>query len=127
MNAYILGRTYKRSNTFGFVIFNEVAGTCFMFQCSLQLNKEVLLITSFFQVRIVKHDNVGQLVLCIGCLVFEMWPLHSKVKQMNISLQGRSLSRLNDWRSTAYVTREKSVIFTRRSSYNILQIKTNQT
>lgn len=58
MKTYILSRTYKRSNTFGFVIFNEVAGKCVMAQCSLQINKEVHLITSsFFQVRTVKHDD----------------------------------------------------------------------
>ncbi len=35
-----------------------------------------------------------------------------KIEDMNVSLQGQGLSGLNDWRSPAYVTREKSVIFT---------------
>jgi len=39
---------------------------------------------------------------------------------MNTILHGRDLSGLNDWRSPLHVIREKSVVFTGRSSYDIL-------
>ncbi len=48
----------------------------------------------------------------------------SKKKVPSISLQwtveGQALGRLNEWRIPAYVSREKSVVFTERSSYDIL-------
>ncbi len=45
-----------------------------------------------------------------------------KIEDMNVSMKGRGLSALNDWRSPAYVTREKSVIFTRGSTYMIFEL-----
>lgn len=41
----------------------------------------------------------------------------------NTGLQGCSLRGLNDWKSPLCVNREKSVIFSRQSSYDILIVK----
>lgn len=50
-------------------------------------------------------------VLCISCwLDLEMWALYSKVKADERKLAGVGLNRLNDWRSPAYFTGEKSVV-----------------
>lgn len=39
---------------------------------------------------------------------------------MNVSFQGRGLTGRNDWKSPACVTREKSDLFTKRLSFDLL-------
>lgn len=48
------------------------------------------------------------------------WPLHSNMEADERELAEAGLSGLNDHRSPAYITRRKTAIFTRRSSYSMI-------